>query len=154
MPNWSEGILKVRGNYENVIKFFEENLETVNFFGDKVESALTIEKYDDSVGMTLEKTAYIKGTHRNFTESNYISIYHRKDNTACVPIHIKGAWYIESEPYVKMSNDYKVDIKIESYERGMEFSQYILIEKGQLIEDKKIEYDDYEWECANPLIGG
>lgn len=141
MPNWSEGILKVRGNYENVIKFFKENLET-------------IEEYDDSVEMTLKKTAYIKGTHRNFTESDYISIYRRKDNTACVPIHIKGAWYIDPDPYVKMSKDYDVDIKIESFERGMEFSQYILIEKGQLIENKEIKYDDYKWECVNPLIGG
>ena len=154
MPNWSEGVLKVRGKYENVIKFFKENLHTVDFFGMDVESALTIEYYDDSVGMSLKKTAHIKGTHRNFTESDYISICRREDNTACVAIHIKGAWAIDSKPYVEMSNNYDVDIKIESFERGMEFSQYILIEKGQLIEDKQIEYDDYEWECVNPLIGG
>lgn len=154
MPNWSEGILKVRGNYENVVKFFKENLQTVDLFGTNVESALIIDDYDDSVEINLKKTAYIKGTRRNFTESDYIYIYRRKDNTACVPIHIKGAWCIESNPYTKMSKDYDVDIKIESFERGMEFSQYILIEKGQLIENKEIRYDDYEWECPNPLIGG
>ena len=154
MSNWSEGILKVRGDYENVVKFFKENLQTVDFFGANVESALIIDDYDDSVLISLKKSAYIKGTHRNFTESNYISIYRREDNTACVPIHIKGAWCIESNPYIKMSKDYDVDIKIESFERGMEFSQYILIEKGQLIENKEIQYDDYEWECPNPLVGG
>lgn len=154
MPNWSEGVLKVRGNYENVLKFFEENVETVDFFGNRDESALAIEKFDDGMTMTLKKTGYIKGTHRNFTESDYICIFRKDDDTACVPIHIKGAWSIDSEPFVKMSEDYAVDIKIESYERGMEFSQYILIEKGQLIKDENIEYDDYDWDCVDPLKGG
>ena len=75
MPNWSEGILKVRGNYENVVKFFKENLQTVDLFGTNVESALIIDDYDDSVEINLKKTAYIKGTRRNFTESDYIYIF-------------------------------------------------------------------------------
>lgn len=155
MPNWSKGVLKVRGNYDDVVKFFIENLQHVTFFGETEDvPPFIVDEYDDNVEIELNRTAYIKGTCRNFTESDYICIYRRKDGTACVPIHIKGAWYIESEPYVKMSKDYNVDIKIESFERGMEFSQYILIEKGQLIQEIKTEYDDYAWECVNPLIGG
>lgn len=154
MPNWCEGTLKVRGEYNNVVKFFRENLKIVNFFGNFVDNGLTIENYSDSVELELKNTGYIKGTHRNFTESDYISIYQRKDNTACVAIHIKGAWAIDFEPYVEMSKGYGVDIKIQTFERGMEFSQYILIEKGQLIENKEIKYDDYTWECVCPNLGG
>lgn len=154
MPNWSEGTLKVRGKYENVVKFFKENLQIVNILGEDIENGLTIKDYRDSVELILENTGYIKGTRRNFTENDYFSIYEREDGTACVAIHVKGAWGIESEPYVKLSKDYEVDIKIEAFERGMEFSQYILIEKGNLIEDKEITYDDYIWECVNPNMGG
>lgn len=154
MPNWSEGILKVRGKYENVIDFFNDNLEIVDFFGNEIKSALTIDDYDDLVEISLKGKGYVKGTNRNFTKSDYIGIYRREDNTACAVIHIKGAWFIEPNPYIKMSKNHDVDIKIESFERGMEFSQYILIEKGHLIENKYIEYDDYDWECPNPLLGG
>ena len=41
-----------------------------------------------------------------------------------------------------------------TFERGMEFSRYILIEKGELKEDKKIEYEDYVWDCVMPNLGG
>lgn len=36
----------------------------------------------------------------------------------------------------------------------MEFSRYILIENGNLKEDKETEYDDYVWECVMPNLGG
>lgn len=66
----------------------------------------------------------------------------------------KGAWDISSEPYINLSKQYNVDIKIEAFERGMEFSRYILIEKGELKEDKEIKYDDYVWDCVMPNLGG
>ena len=36
----------------------------------------------------------------------------------------------------------------------MEFSRYILIENGNLKEDKETKYDDYVWECVMPNLGG
>ena len=69
-------------------------------------------------------------------------------------MEFKAAWDVESEPYIELSKAYNVDIKIEAFERGMEFSRYILIENGNLKEDKETKYDDYVWECVMPNLGG
>ena len=62
--------------------------------------------------------------------------------------------FVFSSKYIDLSKQYNVDIKIEAFEHGMEFSRYILIEKGELKEDKKIEYEDYVWDCVMPNLGG
>lgn len=157
MPNWCEGTIKVRGKYENVVNFFKYNLDVVDALGKSVENGLSIENYNYGVMLELKNTAHIKGTHRNFTESDYIGIYHDKydtDDTVSVCAHIKGAWAIEYEPYVELSKIYDLDIKIDGFERGMEFSQHILIEKGNLIRNETRKYKDYVWECINPMLGG
>ena len=69
-------------------------------------------------------------------------------------MEFKAAWNVESEPYIELSKAYNVDIKIEAFERGMEFSRFVLIENGELKEDKGIEYDDYVWDCVMPNLGG
>ena len=116
------------------------------------KEAIVINKEEESIW--VKKTAHIKGTHRNFVEPNAIDVWKGEDGNTCIAIEFKGAWSIESEPYVKLAKEYNVDIKIEAFERGMEFSQYILIENGELKEDKEIEYDDYVWDCVMPNLGG
>ena len=94
------------------------------------EEAIEIDREDGTIW--VEKTAYIKGTHRNFVEPNDINVWKRKDGNACVAVGFKAAWDVKSEPYIELSKAYNVDIKIEAFERGMEFSRYILIENGNL----------------------
>ena len=161
MPNWCEGILKIRGKQENVFKLLVENLqvwETViakePFELKEVLNKEAIDINNEDFEIWLKKTAYIKGTRRNFTEEDIINVWERKDGTACVAFHIKGAWNIESNPYIELAKKYNVDIKIEAFEKGMEFSRFILIENGELKEDKKIEYADYVWDCVMPNLGG
>ncbi|MBB5146203.1 hypothetical protein HNQ35_001404 [Cerasibacillus quisquiliarum] len=36
----------------------------------------------------------------------------------------------------------------------MEFNQDIEINKGEIIKDEEIKFDDYEWECIYPNLGG
>ena len=156
MPNWCEGMLKIRGKQEDVFNLLTENLLVWEFkFGGREsvdENAIEINRQDFEI--RVQKTAHINGTCRNFAEPNEIYVSKRKDGNSCIAIEFKGAWSIESEPYVKLAKEYNVDIKIEAFERGMEFSQYILIENGELKEDKKIEYDDYVWDCVMPNLGG
>jgi len=116
------------------------------------KEAIKIDRKDKAI--YVEKTAYIKGTHRNFVEPNDIIVYKRKDGNACIAVEFKAAWDVESEPYIELSKAYNVDIKIQAFERGMEFSRYILIENGNLKEDKETAYDDYVWECVMPNLGG
>ena len=156
MPNWCEGMLKIRGKQEDVFNLLAENLTVLEFkFGGREfvdENAIEINRQDFEI--CVQKTAHINGTCRNFVEPNDINVWKGKDGNTCIAIEFKGAWSIESEPYVKLAKEYNVDIKIEAFERGMEFSQYILIENGELKEDKEIEYDDYVWDCVMPNLGG
>ena len=162
MPNWCEGMLKIRGKQEDVFNLLAENLQvwkTIIIKEPKFDmreeidkEAIVINKEEESIW--VKKTAHIKGTHRNFVEPNDINVWKDEDGNACIAIEFKGAWGIDSEPYIKLAKEYNVDIKIEAFERGMEFSQYILIENGELKEDKKIEYDDYVWDCVMPNLGG
>ena len=162
MPNWCEGMLKIRGKQEDVFNLLAENLQVWKTIiikepkfdmRDEIDKeAIVINKEEESIW--VKKTAHIKGTHRNFVEPNDINVWKGKDGNTCIAIEFKGAWSIESEPYVKLAKEYNVDIKIEAFERGMEFSQYILIENGELKEDKEIKYDDYVWDCVMPNFGG
>ena len=162
MPNWCEGMLKIRGKQEDVFNLLADNLQvwkTIIIKEPKLDmreeidkEAIVVDKEGESIW--VKKTAHIKGTHRNFVEPNDINVWKGKDGNACIAVEFKAAWAVESEPYIKLSKAYNVDIKIEAFERGMEFSRYILIENGSLKEDKETEYDDYVWECVMPNLGG
>ena len=162
MPNWCEGMLKIRGKQEDVFNLLADNLQvwkTIIIKEPKLDmreeidkEAIVVDKEEESIW--VKKTAYIKGTRRNFVEPNEIGVWKGKDGNACIAVEFKAAWDVESEPYIKLSKAYNVDIKIEAFERGMEFSRYILIENGNLKEDKETEYDDYVWECVMPNLGG
>ena len=159
MPNWCEGMLKIRGKQEDVFNLLADNLQVWKVVtirdGMREEldkEAIEIDREDETI--YVEKTAYIKGTRRNFVEPNEINVWKRKDGNACIAVEFRAAWGVESEPYIELSKVYNVDIKIEAFERGMEFSRYILIENGNLKEDKETGYDDYVWECVMPNLGG
>lgn len=159
MPNWCEGMLKIRGKQEDVFNLLADNLQVwkvVTIRDDMREEldkeAIEIDREDETI--YVEKTAHIKGTRRNFVEPNEINVWKRKDGNACIAVEFRAAWGVESEPYIELSKAYNVDIKIEAFESGMEFSRYILIENGNLKEDKETGYDDYVWECVMPNLGG
>ena len=162
MPNWCEGILKIRGKQKNVFSLLADNLqvwktvfvEEPNFdMREELDKeAIKIDREDEII--YVEKAARIKGTHRNFVQPNDIEVWEGEDGNTCIAVEFKAAWDVESEPYVRLSKTYNVDIKIEAFERGMEFSRYILIESGELKEDKEITYGDYVWDCVMPNLGG
>lgn len=159
MPNWCEGMLKIRGKQEDVFNLLADNLQVykvVTIRDDMREEldkeAIEIDREDETI--YVEETAHIKGTRRNFVEPNEINVWKRKNGNACIAVEFRAAWDVKSEPYIELSKAYNVDIKIEAFERGMEFSRYILIENGNLKEDKETGYDDYVWECVMPNLGG
>lgn len=162
MPNWCEGMLKIRGKQENVFNLLADNLQVwkriivkepkIDIREELDREAIEINREDGTI--YVNDTAHIKGTRRNFVEPNDINVWKRKDGNACVAVEFKSAWGVESEPYVELSKAYNVDIKIEAFEKGMEFSRYILIENGNLKEDREDKYDDYVWDCVMPNLGG
>lgn len=47
-----------------------------------------------------------------------------------------------------------MDIRLYGFERGMEFNQEVIIENGEIVKDEEIKFDDYDWECVMPHLGG
>lgn len=160
MPNWCEGSLKVRGEKENIRKFLTEALITIHPVLIQVLrpdlQAPEVNVTEDDWSMTIESTGkdgfHVKGTRRNFIESN--SIEWEFDRDVLIIDDFKAAWGIDSGPLVELSKQYDLDFRIYAFERGMEFNQEIEIHKGKIIKDLEIKFDDYEWECIMPGLGG
>lgn len=169
MPNWCEGKLKVRGKKENIMKWLSECVAVWNpdvEKGKPLYEALIFKKdvngisiaYDaelDELHIAVKQDAYIEGTRRNFVKKyeNDFS-FGAKDGKDIIVLPVKAAWALESEPYEELSKKYGLDFRFYGYECGMEFNQEIEVVDGETTIDQEIQYDDYYWECPDPMLGG
>lgn len=170
MPNWCEGVLKVRGPIENIKKFLFEGTDYndykyiphLNEKGILVleETAIpregVIQKIDENgVYITNTEELYIKDTRRMFIASDDIgSNVIRRDNTALIFIDVKQAWGFIANDLARISQKYGVDFRIFATESGMEFCQEIEVLQGEITIDRIIPYNDFNWEAPDPRIGG
>lgn len=164
MPNWCEGKLKIRGKKEDILKFFKdgtslidynENYETIEIIPNvEIDDELHIENLNKT--KTSLKSLYIKGTRRHFLKPDfeYISTYNIEKKEPIVVMGFKAAWGIEVKTLSQISKKYNIDFKIYAFEMGMQFNQDIEIIKGQIIKNEEITFDDYAWECIDPIMGG
>lgn len=162
MPNWAEGTLKIRGTRAEIKKFLLEGLQPIPgihgeiaaMYGKEVEPPKVEIKEDEyDFTMKAENGFHIIGTRRAFIEGKIDWEFNDK-HTEILTLDFKQAWVVESKPFAEISKQYNVDIKIYVFESGMQFNQDIEIHKGQVIKDNAIKFDDYEWECIFPNIGG
>lgn len=165
MPNWCEGVLKIRGKKKNIIKFLEEGTSLLDGLWEPKEIKPEVKSDDDYNEIEIKNidrekridTLYIKGTRRHFIELNENEIYiyntNKEEQVICLE-NFKAAWGIDAGALRVISARYDIDIKIYGFERGMEFNQDIEIVKGKIIKDNEIQFDDYQWECVNPNLGG
>ena len=150
MPNWCEGTLKVRGTIDNLKNFIQNGListtnKQLNIDGD--EASL----YVDNIYREL----YLKGSQRAFCEPDYIEVKVDDPNDyAIITMPFKQAWSIVVDDLYDICKEFNVDMKIQVFERGMEFSQIIEIVNGKILQDEKIEYDNWDWDCPFPDLGG
>lgn len=163
MPNWCEGVLKVRGTKQNVVNCLQELLE-VPIFGRKKgpEPKIVFSDGWDEIIFEIKDCDYfyLKNTRRAFIESNTISIWPWGDEdtpeeigVASIP-NFKQAWGIIPDNYTELSKKHNVDIKIFGYEQGMEFTQEVEIQKGVIVKYADYTFDDYEWEVPFSHLGG
>ena len=151
MPIWSEGCLKVRGKAANVKKFVLEGLHPVDFF----DNALPKLELSDLGEVDTDKDCWIEGTTRGFVENLYadFSIV-EDDETFTATLDAKFAWAADAEELLASCQKYDVDMKLYAFEKGMEFNQDILIVGKEILRDNKIAFEDYNWECICPTVGG
>jgi len=170
MPNWAEGTLKVRGKKENIIKFLREGLlgypergyDGVDEHGlPKIvyshrEVDITHDE-DWETDIHCKGGFYIDKTRRAFIEEECIQFYHdyEADIYKLEILGFKQAWAASPENFIELSKQYELDIKIFTFEMGMEFTQEIEIINGELTKNKEQEkFDDYFWEVPFATIGG
>lgn len=164
MPNWCKGNLKIRGKKENIVNFLKEGTLLLEGFWEPKEIKPDIEEihdYDEIEIKNFDKEKrdclYIKETRRHFIDpvENEIYIYDtdKEEQIICLE-NFKAAWGIDTDALRTISKRYNIDIKIYGFERGMEFNQDIEIIKGKIIKDEEIKFENYQWECINPDLGG
>lgn len=150
MPNWAKGTLKLRGRKENIASALKEML---------LNDSVTLEEQWDGNVLVFNSEPelsyfYINGTRRAFIGNDQIEV--RLDDNFCVIEldNFKQAWAAIPENYQEISKKHDVDIKIFTFEMGMEFTQEIEIRKGKIIQDICNEYDDYQWDVPFSNLGG
>lgn len=169
MPNWCEGKLKVRGKKESIIKWLTECVAVWNpdvEEGKPLYDALIFRKDTDGVSFALDESidelhvnvkhdAHIAETRRNFVQKyeNDFALG-AKDEKDIIVLPVQAAWALEPEPYEEMSKKYGLDFRFYGYECGMEFNQEIEVINGKTTICREIKFDDYYWECPDPMLGG
>lgn len=149
MPNWAEGTLKLRGRAENIASALKYML---------VDETVTVEEEYDGELLKLNTTQsyfYIKGTRRAFIESNSLELWLDDDFLIVELGNFKQAWAAIPANYQEISGKFDVDIKIFTFETGMEFTQEIEISKGKILKDIVHEkFDNYQWDVPFSGLGG
>lgn len=156
MPNWCEGTLKVRGTIKDLKNFVLNGLLPVDLIG-RMKEPLSLEGESETSLYILDITdaLYIKGTRRAFCEPAYIDVcVDKPDDKAIITMPFKEAWAILSDKLLEVCKEFNVDIKIQGFERGMRFSQIVEIVDGEIRQDEEIKYDDWDWDCPCPDMGG
>ena len=151
MPNWSEGCLKVRGKAANVKRFILEGLKPVDFFGNDLPK-LELSEIGE---VDTENVCWIEGTDRGFVENLCVDFsFVDDDETFTALLDTKFACGVDAEELLTLCKKYSIDMKLYAFEKGMEFNQDILIVDGEIINNLTIKFEDYNWECLCPTVGG
>lgn len=148
MPNWAEGSIKLRGRGENIASALKEML---------LNDTVTLEEEWDGDLLVFNNTApyfYINKTRRAFINQNQIEVWLEEEFCIVELDNFQQAWSAIPENYQEISSKFDIDIKIFTFECGMEFTQEIEISKGEIIKNVCYEYDNYQWEVPFSNLGG
>lgn len=150
MPNWAEGTLKLRGKTENIVSALKEMLL-------ENQGATLEEEYDGTLlrFKTENDSFYINGTRRAFISAKDIEIWVDDYFMIFELEYFKQAWAAVADNYTEISSKFDVDIKIFTFEMGMEFTQEIEISKGEIIKNIVNEnFTNYSWDVPFSRLGG
>ena len=148
LPNWVKGSLKLRGKSENIASALKKML---------LNDTVTLEDKWDGTLLIFNNTApyfHINETRRAFIDQKQIEVWFEEEFCIVELDNFKQAWSAIPENYQEISSKFDVDIKIFTFEKGMEFTQEIEISKGKIIKNVCNEYDDYQWEVPFSNLGG
>ena len=175
MPNWCEGVLKIRGTKPKIAKYLQENLTAIDLWGNEYKTKVEYNEDGLTVSITYEITVekkpleelavkpkppgfYIRGTHRAFIESDQINIeFWTDDDDQEIVVtleNFKQAWCIKADNFVEGAKEASVDLHIFGFEMGMQFTQEVEIIDGEITINEEATYNDYAWEVPFEHLGG
>lgn len=152
MPNWAEGTLKLRGKTENIVSALKEMLLE--------NKGVTLEEEYDGTLLRFKNEYdyfYINGTRHAFISGKDIEIWlDYDDDFVIIELeNFKQAWAASADNYIEISSKFDVDIKIFTFEMGMEFTQEIEISKGEIIKNiVNKNFTNYSWDVPFSRLGG
>ena len=149
MPNFAEGTIKLKGRAENIksaLKYMFKAVGNVTIKEDTDGELITFTSSDSYF--------YINGTKRAFIDSKSFEI-HLDDDFLIIELNnFMQAWHAIPEDYIGISEKFNIDIKIFTFEQGLEFTQEIEISKGKILKNTVLKYGNYRWEVAFSNLGG
>lgn len=159
MPNWIEGTMKLRGKREDIAKFFREGLDASTWVepGNK-EDQIIDNSGDDYLEFEFKDEPHIVGTRRAFITDDYV---YMEEDEGIVCVDIKQAWFFNAtdnssdlKKWKSISDEFNLDIRLFGIECGMEFTQEIIIVRGKEVIENVKQYENWDWECPFPRMGG
>lgn len=160
MPNWICGTLKIRGMNENILRFFNEGLNAYGFSnGEEIvlpRDEWVEENHNDEYHYhewNIKTWAYVDGTQRAFVTEQEI-YFQEGEGDQIVTMDFRQAWSFTASELVKISKLFGIDIRVYGFEQGMQFCQEIEVIAGVIKLDRMIKYEEWDWECPMPRMGG
>ena len=169
MPNWCEGNIRFRGKAENIRRFLMNEIVCCRMVNhETVEEKPIIEDKDFLLIFKLPNEHswfYIKGTRRNFFETDVIEVWidrfgeadKDKEVIVCVD-NFRVAWSFEhDDAWKEFAKRYDFDVKMTGWESGMLFEQVKTIHRNGSVTDSVTEYrstEEWMWNCPMPNLGG
>ena len=130
MPNWCQGTLKVRGEYDGLKVFLENALEECAYVGEPPKGLLLeVAETPEYADITLRRMARLKDTSRGFVEEDTDILLEKKAGKQII--------FLAAQ-----------------FEQGMQFERDIEIVQGFIVLDSTKKYQDYAWMCPCPTVGG
>ena len=166
MPNWIEGTMKLRGKISDIKRFIDEGICGYDFIGEtkspKSDYIKDSSYGEDELDYEIFNNPHVEGTRRMFIRDSHIWM-NKPEGVCC--FNIKQAWSFTScdadeENLKALADKYNVDIRLFGIEQGMEFIQEVIVhhgndsEKGKIVLNNCIQFEDWDWECPFPEMGG
>lgn len=149
MPNWCEGSLKLRGKYTDIKRFFLEEI-SCSFRDDYI----SLEEDDGWMYVVIkDNTTWVEGTQRAFINGEATFFQNNKNHFCCV-VNVRQAWDFVPDDWVNVSKKFNLDIRLYGIECGARFCHEIEIIDGKVTLNAETKYNDWEWECPFPNMGG
>lgn len=146
MPNWCEGVMKLRGTKDNILNFLKEGFEP-----SYKNSAIEIDEFGEEVNII--NVNYIKNTQRAFVDEQTAYIPEKEDPVV-LSLKVRQAWDFAVAEFVKIAKGFNLDVHLFAWERGMEFSREVEIINGEVTKDETKKYDNWDWEVPFSNLGG